>query len=51
MCAKNGGRQFIPERRGNTCIGFFVKKGDRVTERRCTGRLHPFQRVSGVTEG
>jgi hypothetical protein len=33
------------------CIGFFVKKGDRVTKRRCTGRLHPFSWVTRVTEG
>ena len=29
----------------------FEKKGVRVTERRCTGRLHPFLRVTRVTGG
>ena len=32
-------------------IEFFRKKGVRVTERRCTGRLHPFWRVTRVTGG
>ena len=30
---------------------FFIFKGERVTEHRCTGRLHPFLRVKGVIKG
>ena len=32
-------------------IDIFEKKGVRVTECRCTGHLHPFLRVTRVTEG
>jgi len=35
----------------NVGLEFVGVKGDRVTERRCTARLHPFLWASGVTEG